>query len=148
MSKKWYGNLSNRLAENKCFCDNIEVGVGVTEYLYSDRVAYEVVAVKDQKHISIRSYDHVAKGEPMSNEWELVSNENNPVMNLEKRGNFWYRTVTATLEHVNSEDARVRLWVALNGFDVDKIKSKGKQTKRFKMNISIGVAEYYYDYSF
>lgn len=148
MSKVWYGNLTNRLAENKMFCKTIEVGMGVTEYFYSDRRAYEVVEVKDQKHVSIREYDHKLAGEPMSNDWELVSNENNPIINLVKRGNYWYRTKTATLEQVNSEDAKVRFWVALNGFDVEKIKKNGKQTKYTKMNISFGVADYYYDYEF
>ena len=148
MSKVWYGNLTNRLAENKMFCKTIEVGMGVTEYFYSDRRAYEVVEVKDQKHVSIREYDHKLAGEPMSNDWELVSNENNPIINLVKRGNYWYRTKTAALEQVNSEDKEVRFWVALNGFDVEKIKKNGKQTKYTKMNISFGVADYYYDYEF
>ena len=148
MSRVWYGSLNNRLEENRMFCKEIEVGMGVTEYFYSDRQAYEVVEVKDQKHVSIRKYDHKPAGEPMSNDWELISNENNPVINLVKRGNYWYRTKTATLEHINSTDAEVRFWVALNGFDVEKIKKNGKQTKYTKMNVSFGVADYYYDYSF
>lgn len=148
MSRVWYGSVNNRLAENKMFCKTIEVGMGVTEYFYSDRKAYEVVEVKDQKHVSIREYDHKLAGEPMSNDWELVSNENNPIINLVKRGNYWYRTKTATLEHVNSTDEEVRFWVALNGFDVEKIRKNGKQTKYTKMNISFGVADYYYDYEF
>ena len=39
MSKKWYGSLNNRLEENRQFCEKIEVGTGVTEYMYSDRKA-------------------------------------------------------------------------------------------------------------
>lgn len=148
MSRIWYGSLNNRLEENRMFCKAIEVGMGVTEYFYSDREAYEVVEVKDQKHVSIRKYDHKLAGEPMSNDWELVSNENNSIINLVKRGNYWYRTQTATLEQVNSADEGVRFWVALNGFDVEKIKKNGKQTKYIKMNVSFGVADYYYDYSF
>lgn len=148
MSRVWYGSLNNRLEENKMFCKTIEVGMGVTEYFYSDRRAYEVIEVKDQKHVSIREYDHKLAGEPMSNDWELVSNENNPIINLVKRGNYWYRTKTATLEQVNSTDAGVRLWVALNGFDIEKIRKNGKQTKYTKMNVSFGVADYYYDYEF
>lgn len=146
--RKWYGSLENRLEENKQYCDKIEVGTGVTEYLYSDRKAYEVVAVKDQKHITIREYDHKAVGEPMSNKWELISNENNPVLELTKRGDYWYRTITATLEQAENENPNVRLWVALNGFDIDKIREKGGQTKYSRMNISLGHADYYYDYSF
>lgn len=148
MSRIWYGSLDNRLEENRQFCETIEVGTGVTEYHYSDRTPYEVVAVKDQKHISIRRYDHEADGECYSNKWKLISNEDNTVIDLVKRGNYWYREKTATIDDVNSADVEVRLWVALNGFDVDKIKKNGKQTKFDKMNVSFGIAEYYYDYSF
>lgn len=148
MSRVWYGSLNNRLEEGRQFCEEIKVGTGVTEYFYSDRKAYEVVSVKDQKHISIRKYDHKAIGEPMSNQWELISNENNPVIDLTKRGNGWYIAKTATLEHLNSPNPEVRLWVALNGFNTDKIREKGKQTKYEKMNISIGKADYHYDYEF
>lgn len=147
MSRKWYGSLDNRLEEGRQFCETIEVGTGVTEYSYSDRHAYEVVEVEDQKHISIRMYDHKAVGEPMSNQWQLISNEKNPIIKLAKRGDSWYKTMTATIEDVNSTDFDRRLWVCLN-FDVDKIKAKGKQTKYAKMNISIGKADYYYDYEF
>lgn len=148
MSRVWYGNLTNRLEENKMFCEEIKVGTGVTEYYYSDRRAYEVVEVKDQKHVSIRQYDHKAAGEAMSNDWELISNETNPVIEIVKRGNGWYRTKVATIEHVNSENPEVRRWVALSGFDVEKIRKNGKQTKFDKMNISFGRADYYYDYEF
>lgn len=146
--KKWYGSLNNRLEEGRQFVETIEIGTGVTEYFYSDRKAYEVVAVKDQKHISIRKYDHKLKGEAFSNDWELISNEDNPVIDLVKRGQNWYEAKTATIEMLESENIDIRFYVALNGFDPDKIRAKGKQTKYQKMNISIGVADYYYDYSF
>lgn len=147
MSRVWYGNLNNRLEEGRQFCEEIKVGTGVTEYFYSDRHAYEVVEVTDQKHIAIRRYDHKAAGEAMSNTWELVSNEKNPVIKLVKRGDCWYQAKTATIEDLNSTDFDRRLWVCMN-FDADKIKEKGKQTKYTKMNISIGRADYYYDYEF
>lgn len=148
MSRVWYGNLSNRLEENRQFCEKIEVGTGVTEYYYSDRKAYEVVEVRDQKHVSIREYDHKARGEAFTNDWELISNESNPVIDLVKRGDRWYREVTATIEQANNDDIYVRLWLCQNGFDVEKIRKNGKQTKYHKMNISFGIADYYYDYSF
>lgn len=147
MSKVWYGNLNNRLEEGKQFCEEIKVGTGVTEYFYSDRRAYEVVEVKDQKHIAIREYDHKAIGTSMSNTWKLISNPSKPIIKLTKRGNCWYKEKTATIEDLNSDDAMRRLWVCMN-FDCDKIREKGKQTKYTKMNISIGVADYYFDYEF
>lgn len=57
MSKKWFGSLINRLDEGHTFTDKIEVGTGVTEMCYSDRHAYEVVKVIDDKHLLIRRCD-------------------------------------------------------------------------------------------
>jgi hypothetical protein len=147
MSRIWYGNLTNRLEENKQFCEEIKVGTGATEYHYSDRTPYEVVKVKDQKHVAIRMLDQKRSGEPMTNQWELTSNEKNPVIELVKRGDCWYRTKTATIEDLESPDKYRRLWVCLN-FDCDKIRAKGKQTKYNKINISFGKANYYFDYEF
>lgn len=148
MSKTWYGSLNNRLEENRQFTDEIKVGTGVTEYLYSDRHAYEVVAVKDQKHISIREYDHKLVGEPMSNDWELISNENNPVVNIVKRGKYWYHEVVATPEDLEQTDLNTALWLAHNDFDPEVIRAKGYQKRYHRMNISIGIASYHYDYEF
>ena len=85
MSKRWYGNINNRLEENRMFCDEIKVGTGVTEYYYSDRHAYEVIEVIDQKHVKVREYDHKLNGEQMSNNWKLISNDKNPIRILTRR---------------------------------------------------------------
>lgn len=156
MARKWYGSLNNRLEENRQFCEEIKVGTGVTEYFYSDRHAYEVVAVKDQKHISIREYDHKPIGEPMSNTWELISNESNHVYNLVKRGNYWYNEIVATIQdleeyeraYANRENIELQLWWCNNGFDADYIRQHGCQKRYHKKNISIGIADYHYDYEF
>lgn len=146
---KLYGSLNNRFEENKMYCDEIKVGTGMTEYGYSDRYPYEVIAVKDQKHVTVRKLDHKHVGDGcMDNNWELISNENNPTRELVKRGNYWYSTLTATLDMVESDDMEVRLWLALNGFNVEKIREKGSQTKYNRLNVSFGVADYYYDYEF
>lgn len=153
---KMYGNLMNRLAEGNQFVEEIKVGDGVTEYFYSDRKAYEVVAVEDQKHISIREYDVKAIGEAMSNNWELISNEENSVIDLVKRGSFWYTVSIATLEDLerlnkareNRDDVEFQLWWCHNRFEADKVLKNGFQKRYHKKNISIGVADYYYDYSF
>lgn len=154
MSRKFYGSLQNRLMENKD-CEEVTVGMGMTEYGYSDRYPYEVIEVKDQKHVTVRKLDHKAIGEAYSNEWELVSNENNPSYNLTKRGEYWYRTVVITrdvLEDLESEDFetkfRTQMFLLHNNVDVNKLKEKGKITKYHKMNVSFGKASYYYDYEF
>ena len=154
MSRVWYGSLNNRLEENRQFCDEIKVGTGVTEYSYSDRHAYEVVAVKDQKHISIREYDHKKKSDiPFSNDWELVSNESNHVVDLVKRGKYWYTAVSITPEEAKEiyegDDIEAKLWACRNNFDLQSIIESGKtQTRYHRRNVSVGVADYYYDYEF
>ena len=53
MSKVWYGSITNRLqAMSKQ--DKPVVGMGVTELLWSDRYAFEVIEVTDDTHILIR----------------------------------------------------------------------------------------------
>lgn len=148
---KWYGSLSNRLEENRQFVPEITVGTGVTEYMWSDREAYEVTRVIDQKHVYIRRYDHRHVGEPMTNVWELISNPENPEYYVTKRGNYWYFTVTLTredLEHLEQMDNDAWYRITAAGFDYDKVREHGKQTKYTRANISFGVADYYYDYSF
>lgn len=159
MGRTWYGSFNNRVEENRQFVDTIKVGTGVTEYHYSDRDAYEVVEVKDQKHITIRAYDHKLKGEAFSNDWELISNENNPTYNLTKRGKYWYYTVEITSDILDELKAaeerddkeqilRLQLYLIHNDVDVDKLRAKGKVTRYRRGNFSIGVANYHYDYSF
>lgn len=149
---KLYGSLNNRLEENRMFCNEIKVGTGVTEYFYSDRHPYEVVDVKDQKHVTVRALDHVHDGEGyMDNCWKLVSNPENPTKKLERRGDWWYwvSEIVVTDENRHQlEDPMTRLNLALNGFDIEKLLEKGKQTKRHRANVSFGVADYYYDYEF
>ena len=145
---KWYGSLNNRLDEGKQVCEEIKIGTGVTEYKYSDRIAYEVIEVEDQKHITIRELDHHLIGEAFTNNWELASNENNPSIPLVKRGKNWYVEKVATIEDIKSDNIDTKLWLMHNGFDIEKIKAKGIQKKYTKMNISIGKSEYHYDYEF
>lgn len=153
---KLYGSLNNRIEENHMFCKTIEVGTGMTEYYWSDRHAYEVVEVKDQKHVSVREYDHKHIGDGcMDNNWELISNENKPVKALTKRGNYWYWTTVITdaiLENLESEDAEKRLmtqlFMAHNNVDAETLKAKKKVTRYSRANVSFGVADYHYDYEF
>ena len=155
MSKKWYGSLNNRLEENKMFCQEIEVGTGMTEYYWSDTHAYEVVEVKDQKHVAVREYDHKLKGGAYSNDWELISNENKPIQYLTKRGDYWYWTVTvdkSILDGIENKSADDRLETMLflchNNIDQDDLIKRGKVTRYRKANVSFGVANYFFDYEF
>jgi hypothetical protein len=145
----WYGSVHNRLEENKQFCDEIKIGTGVTEYLYSDRHPYEVIDVVDQKHVYIRELDHKLIGEPYSNDWELISNENNTVYYLTKRGKYWYKTITVTDDILEPEiSVETMLFLTHNGINEDDLRNRKKITRYHRINVSFGHAEYYYDYSF
>ena len=151
MSSKWYGSIQNRLEEDRQYCDEITVGTGVTEYGWSDRHPWEVVEVRDQKHVTVRAMDHIHVGDgEMDNNWKLVSNPDNPTRQLERRGNYWYWTTTITAEDIAGieEDTDALLRLCLSGYEVDTIRAKGKQTKRRRAKVSFGVAQYYYDYEF
>lgn len=56
MSNIWYGSLQNRLLESGEMPEP-QVGMGVTECFYSDRKPYEIIAVKDARHITVRELD-------------------------------------------------------------------------------------------
>ena len=147
--KKWYGNLTNRLEENCHVCEEITVGTGMTEYFYSDRKPFEVIAVKDQKHVTVRELDHVHIGDgSFDNNWELVSNENNPVYEMAKRGKYWYYVTTITSDLLGHDDFETKLFLAMNDIDPEKLKTKGVIKKYHRANVSFGIADYYYDYSF
>ena len=155
MARKWYGSINNRLEENKMYCEKIEVGTGMTEYLYSDSHAYEVTEVIDQKHVYVREYDHKNIGGAYSNNWELISNPDRPSSLITKRGNYWYWTVTVTAEDVQEIESREGsdridglLWLCHQGIDKNVVLEKGKVTKYHRANVSFGTAQYYYDYEF
>lgn len=148
MARQWYGSLNNRLEENRQFCDEITVGTGVTEYDYSDRHPYEVIEVISQKDVIIRGLDHKLAGEPMTNNWELVSNEDNPTYELVKRGKYWYSKVVVTSDICDDYSIEVGMFLVHNNIDREELRKKGKVTRYHRWNVSFGVAEYYYDYSF
>ena len=141
MSNKWYGNLSNRVDENKMFCDEIKVGTPMTEYSWSDRHCYEVVKVVNQNNVFVRKLDAKAVGEPMSNTWELETNENNPVIELKKRYGYWNRVGKVTKESMmRAPFIEKKIY--------DEVMKNGEATYYSKINVSFGVADYYYDYEF
>ena len=147
--KRWYGSINNRLKEDRQFCEKIDVGTGMTEYGWSDRHAYEVIEVKDQKHVTVRELDHVHEGDgQMDNNWRLVSNENNRVRHMVKRGDYWYDEVTITSDLLDDNRIETKLFLAFNNVDEEKLRSKGTIKKYHRANVSFGVAEYYYDYEF
>jgi hypothetical protein len=84
MSKVWYGSLQNRLEESARMPEP-KVGMGATEYNYSDREPYEIVEVLDARHIVVRPMnakriDHNGLSE--CQEYEYTSNPEAYTINL------------------------------------------------------------------
>lgn len=149
---RWYGSINNRIMENGKDADEITVGMGVTEFFWSDRHAYEVTKVIDQKHIYIRELKHIHVGDcHMDNNWRLESDPTRPEILVVKRGKYWYTTATVTKEDIadyDNLDMDYKLWLCHWEFDREQIEKNGKQTKYHRKNIVVGYADYYYDYEF
>ena len=160
---KWYGSLQNRLFENKDFTNGqIEVGTGMTKYLYSDRHPYEVVKVENQTHVWVRKLDHELVGGAYSNQWKLTSNENNAVEELKLRNGVWYKVCYYNKEQMMEMAKKDSSWkTPESAYEYYRLMSNltpkqmakldaGETVKAYKKfgNISFGVAEYYYDYEF
>ena len=151
---KWYGSVTNRIEENRQYVPSIEVGTGVTEYLYTDRHPYEVTKVIDQKHVYIRPMGYKCVGGAYSNDWELYSLPDDPEIYLTKRGKYWYETTTLTPDEARDLVKKYKagehgayLRCCMAGFDVENIALSGKKKTLYKrMSVSFGKAEYYYCY--
>jgi hypothetical protein len=150
------------MEENRMYCNEIKVGTGMTRYDYSDRHAYEVVKVEDQTHVFVREYDHIADGPAMSNMWKLVSNEKNPVIELQFRNGVWYQVLSYTkqkwLERAEKDNSFKTPEVAYNYYkfmsgltekQLEKVE-QGKTVKAYRKfgNVSFGKADYHFDYEF
>lgn len=98
-----------------------KVGMGVTKYLWTDYHAYEVIDVKDDRHITVRRLDSKRtdnNGMSDCQDYEFYSNENNSKTTLYK------------------PDPNKAEWVEKFG--------KRIVSRRWR----VGFAKEYYDYSF
>lgn len=146
---KWYGSLQNRLAENQKDIPEIYVGMGVTEYLWSDRHAYEVTKVINQKDVFIRQYDVKNVGAGFGdNTWELISNPDGWEIEIVYRYGGWYRKDTYTKEGIEKFE-KENGYILIDQKVYDKAMKDGVAVKYEKMNkLRFGVADYYYDFEF
>ena len=162
---KLCGSLQNRLMEGRDFTDgDMKVGTGVTEVLYSDRHAYEVIAVKDQNHFTIRRMKAIPTGEYMSYTWKLESDATQPTYDIERINGVFYKVNYLTKEKVMEraekalkedfvpgtpiEKAIGYVTMYLTGKQRERVLS-GKQVKlKSKMSIAVGIQQEYYDYEF
>lgn len=63
------------------------IGQGATEILWTDRHAYEVIAILDDRHIIVRRMNAKLKGEYLNQEYELTSDPNGKCVNLFRKKN-------------------------------------------------------------
>lgn len=80
---RFYGSLQNRLQERTGI--KPEIGMGVTEMCWSDRHPYEVIAIKDDRHITVRALNAKRidnNGMSECQEYEYTSNPENITVNL------------------------------------------------------------------
>lgn len=130
---KFYGSILNRLQENSTGVTPV-VGMGVTELCYTDRHPYEVIEVKDAKHIVVREMDYKRTdncGMSEHQEYEYTSKPDGEIYHLVLRNGRW----------------RNYVWEEIYNHD-DKTYTK-KLTRKLGCNgWYIGKAERYYDFSF
>lgn len=93
---QWYGSLQNRIEERSSGFKP-EVGMGVTETLWSDREPYEITEVMDDRHIKIRRmrYKRIDNnGFSECQEYEYMSNPDGYEYTLYKtKQGRWVRRV-------------------------------------------------------
>lgn len=144
-----YGSLSNRFEENKIYKE-IKVGEYATEYFWSDRHAYEITKVVDKKHFFIRRLkairiDHNGMSECQEYRYEHDPKASDQEIEITKKG--FKRVYRYDLDLYNAIMKRDNfvLWSQ----DIVEAVKQGKKVKRSsKINLSIGVADEYYDFSF
>lgn len=85
---QWYGSVQNRLMEMSS-APELKIGMGVTQCLWSDRHAYEIIEIKDDKHITIRRMGHKCK-DYFAGDWEIWSDPSQTdIRKLYKTKNGW-----------------------------------------------------------
>ena len=90
MSRQWYGSLQNRLMERTA-TPKLEIGMGVTKCMWSDCHAYEIIAIKDDRHITVRRMGHKCL-DYYAGDWEVWSDPTQTdIINLFKTKNNGWR---------------------------------------------------------
>ena len=166
MSKVWYGNLTNRLEENKNFTGReVKPGDDITMYHYSDRTCYYVTAVENQKRIQVRRYytcaDHDKAGGMGHQDWMYFKTWDDWNQYLAK----YFPDHHDTSAHMEEPEAET--WVFRYGKWARETKCENRdwcdtdrERKQFDKNgyflhyaplsgkVSFGVRDYYYDWEF
>lgn len=129
---KFYGSVINRLQENSTGVTPV-VGMGVTELCYTDRHPYEVIEVKDAKHIVVREMAYKRTdncGMSEHQEYEYTSKPEGEIYHLVLRNGRW------------------RNYEWENSYDNECSRSRKLTRKLGSNGWYVGQAERYYDFSF
>ena len=78
---RWYGSLQNRLLEMTKSQEPV-IGMGATEIYYSDRKAFEVIEVKDERHVTVRRLKTNLVGSYYGQDYTYESDPNGITKNL------------------------------------------------------------------
>lgn len=173
---KAYGNLTNRIEENKNYNEDnlIHVGDDITKYWYSDRSCYYVTEIIDQKHIKIKRYhvcaDHSKDGGMGHQNWlyfktkkeeqdylktiftdREYDEEPKEEIEIELVYKYGKWKSVETYDNINDEDMfgrKLKDWFFTEK-EIKKLEN-GKPVYRYNDfgNISFGVRDYYYDWTF
>ena len=153
---KWYGSLDNRIDENKMYCDEIKVGTYVTKYGYTDRDVYEVVDVVNQEHVFVREMnakriDNNGMSDAQTYEYSSVQDGHIYELKLTKYG--WKQVNEYGQAYIDMFDNKQYGWWFVDMKLLERVRkavAQGKTVKRMglKWNISFGVADKYFDFSF
>ena len=146
---KWYGSLTNRVDENKLY-GKVYVGQYCTEYLWSDRHAYEITKVINDKHFFIRRLTAIRTDNNGMSECQTYRYEHNyeaceQEIMLTKWGFREVYRYDLDLYNKIIERDKFCHW---DRDIVEKVLAGKKVSRKKKINLSVGVADEYYDYSF
>lgn len=151
---KWYGNVANRIEENRGFNQEIKVGMDVTRYDWSDRHAYYITRVESQKRFFMKEYEVIADREKANGmghqNWLYFKTRKECHEYLNKHlkpcPKFNFETEPYPTEGLqeNPEEEIVFRY----GHWYKKYTDYFGQVKYSKINISLGVRDYYYDWEF
>lgn len=103
----------------------ITKGMKLTRKIGTDYKAYEVVAVKNQKNISVRELGHRPSfnATEKSNQWELFSDASNPIIDLKYRNKGWNEEVVTDFgdDLIFKDDERwiIRFGIARHYFNYE-----------------------------
>lgn len=158
---KIYGNLMNRLEEGRSFAP-IQVGTDITMYHWSDRDCYYVTRVVDEKHIFVKEYrvvaDHEKDGGMGHQNW-LYFKSNKEAQDYLRR--FFPDTPESDYEAPEQEWVfRYGKWMRCYTITNQRACFTERERKAFQKDgcfkryynlpgdVSFGVRNYYYDWSF